>query len=454
MSEQKALIPLDGKLITGVDSGAIGKNFATLKNMRYSDGHPKSIGGMTKINTSALTTYLKIRNGIHYVKDQPSENHLLVQAYNTGLTASKVYQNTTAIPSQGNFSGTELWSDSTGAGLGRFSKAPNGEIAYCNGVDTCIYGGDEIPVGRFINYDPSGNFEYDYTDQVKNTLQDSKNVATVVGAGGGIDSNAMIILSLNNNVTDSSPTTPHTVTNNNVTFSTTTKVFGTHAAVFNRTTASLTIPDNDDLDFSGGTWTIDGRFRFDNLTSNRILFYQYTTVLKVAFTSGSEEPSVDDVVVGATGEATGIVDYVGLDTGTFAGGDAAGTLYIHTQTGTFEAENLNISGGTENVMSIGGNTSAAGTNYIKLYAGSAILKKVYLVVYECYGSGSIVVELGSSRNTINSDTWYHIEVVENSNDWYIFVDGALKGYLSDASRAKNYISTAYIGTDTSTYHKG
>lgn len=177
MAEHKD-IPLSGKLVTGEPS-SIGTNFRTLTNMEYSDTHIRTIQGMTKINTTALSTYLKTRNAIHFRKYQPSESHLLIQAYNTGETASQVLQNTTAIPSTGDFSGTALWTDSTGAGQGYFSDAPNGQVAYANGVDTCIWGGNEVPVAYFALYNPAGTSTWDYTEQVTNTKHDALNIATL-----------------------------------------------------------------------------------------------------------------------------------------------------------------------------------------------------------------------------------------------------------------------------------
>ena len=93
---------------------------------------------------------------------------------------------------------------------------------------------------------------------------------------GGLDSNTMLLLHLDNNVTDSSPTTPHTVTNNNVTFSTVTKVFGTHAAYFNGTTANLTVPDAADFDFSSGNFTIDLRCYVSDLAASHQIYYHGT----------------------------------------------------------------------------------------------------------------------------------------------------------------------------------
>lgn len=188
MPEDKALmpfhVPLDGKIILSSDPLIIGKNFRSLKNLRYTDSNPQGVGGMTKINTTALTTYLKIRNGFHYRKVQPAESHVLVQAYNTGLSASQVLQNITAIPSAGDFSGTALHTDSAGAGQGRFSDAPDGCMVYCNGVDTMAWGGDESRVASFIVVASDDSFSYDYTQEVNNTMTDSANVATITGKAG------------------------------------------------------------------------------------------------------------------------------------------------------------------------------------------------------------------------------------------------------------------------------
>ena len=151
--ERRYEIPLDGKLITGDDPAKIGPNFQSLINLRYSNKHPKGVGGMTKINTSVMNaTYLKARNGIHFRKSQPQESHVLTEAYNTGLTASRILQNVTAIPTAGAFSATALYTPATGASYGRWSQAPNGDVAYCNGSESCVWGGDEMEIGGFINY--------------------------------------------------------------------------------------------------------------------------------------------------------------------------------------------------------------------------------------------------------------------------------------------------------------
>lgn len=79
----------------------------------------------------------------------------------------------------------------------------------------------------------------------------------------------------------------------------------------------------------------------------------------VAFTSGGTyEISPGDTITGATSGATGIVEKITLSSGTWAGGNAAGTLYVHSVSGTFQAENLNV-GSNNNVATIAAAPSGA-----------------------------------------------------------------------------------------------
>lgn len=266
-------MPLDGKLITSVDPTMIGPNFQELKNLRYFDSNPRAIKGMSKVNITALSSHPKISNGFHFKKEQPAESHVLVQGFNAGETQSKVFQNTTAIPSAGDFEATALHTDS-GTGQGRFSEAPNGNVAYCNGEESLVWGGDEHFVSGFVNQDSDNSWAKDYTSQVQNTLTDTANVATLTKMSGDLPDNTGLLLHLDNNVTDSS-TTAHTVTNNNVTFTTTSK-FGTHAAVFDGSTSYLTVPDHADFDFSGRDWSIDFRVKPDVNIGLQTLYSQYT----------------------------------------------------------------------------------------------------------------------------------------------------------------------------------
>lgn len=82
-------------------------------------------------------------------------------------------------------------------------------------------------------------------------------------------------------------------------------------------------------------------------------------VYKVAFTSGSQPPQRGDVLEGATGGATARVWDVVVTSGSWAGGDAAGVLWLTDQDGTFQSENLdNVTSAAANVATIGSDTTA------------------------------------------------------------------------------------------------
>jgi hypothetical protein len=79
----------------------------------------------------------------------------------------------------------------------------------------------------------------------------------------------------------------------------------------------------------------------------------------LAYTGGGTYTIVPgDTITGATSGATATVESLTLTSGTWAGGNAAGTLSIYGQSGTFEAENLNV-GSNSNVATIAADASGA-----------------------------------------------------------------------------------------------
>ncbi len=279
---QRSIISLSGKLITSQDGITIGNNYKTLKNMRYRDTHPISINGMTKVQTNALTTYLKVRSASHLIKEQPAETHVLVQAYNTGLTASQVLQNTTAITSTGDFSATALWTDSSGAGIGQFSKATEGQVAYCNEVDSCIWGGNEMRCAAFITStaavtdtgfptDPK-----DFTSAITNTMQNSSNVAII---GGGNDSNTKFYCTCDGPTTFTDTAEggggAKTITAVNATVGTSVVALGYGAMLLNGTTAYCTTPDHPDFNLGVASFTIDLWANFSSTAGIQVLISQW-----------------------------------------------------------------------------------------------------------------------------------------------------------------------------------
>jgi hypothetical protein len=275
---------LTGKLFSSVDSTRLEQgtgqeivrdNFATLKNMRYHDNGIRGIRGMSKINSTAITTYIKPRVIHQFDKTQPEESHVLVQAFNTGLTASQVLQNTATVPATSDFSGTALHTDASDANGGRFANVLLGRVMYCNGSETLVWGGDEVRVTKFIVYDPNGTFLYDYTDKVQNTLSDTSNVATLKQVSG-IGSETMILFHFEDEASpfgSDDPGATHTATGQNgMDRSSADTYFDTYSALFDGSDDYMTIPDHTDFDLSSGTWTYECWINLDDLGSDGCIY--------------------------------------------------------------------------------------------------------------------------------------------------------------------------------------
>ena len=156
------------------DPAKIGpENFKLLQNLRYVDGGLEGVLGYTKINTTAIATYTKIWNGFHYRSNLNNLTFVLVHAVNPSTGQGIVYQNTTSIPDQGDFSAAAVHTDSKVNLLGRFSDAPGGAVAYCNGEENYIWNGGEMRVSGFFKCSSAvGAGPEDFTEEMNNTLTD------------------------------------------------------------------------------------------------------------------------------------------------------------------------------------------------------------------------------------------------------------------------------------------
>lgn len=255
------------KLITSADPTNVGENYSELTNMRYKDNSPPvGIDGMTKINTTQITDSPRIKSAIQFMKSQPEESHIIVQAWNSGESASELKINSTAIPNQGDFS--DVRSDDSNASTGAFAIAPIESLIYCNGTETLIWSGNEARSGAIYNIDIlSNSFKYDFTDPLSNNQTDSNNIATltsVTETDPSSDTDTKLLLHFENNKTDSG-STGHTVTLGSGTnnYSSSVYVFGAYSFYFNGST-HLAIADHADFNFSGGNWTIDTRLRIES----------------------------------------------------------------------------------------------------------------------------------------------------------------------------------------------
>lgn len=362
--------PLSGKMITSIDPVSIGENFQELTNTRYTNIYPKGIRGMSRVNpTTALTPKKHIRSVFHFHKDQPSESHLLVQAWNSTLDESAILQNTSTIGSTGDFSATTLLTETSGSAVGIFSNAPGGNVAYCNKTGSYIWGGSEMKIGSFVNYAPDDSFRYDYTEQVRNTLTTgAKNIATLYRVADTVDANTTLLLHLNGSSEDSSASS-HTVTTTGVTYSTARKVLGSGSASLDGSSAKFEIPDHANFNFNGGNFCVDARIYADSAATLNPIYHQSN--------------------IGATA-------------------------------------------------------------YSKLYTDSNGALR-----FQIYADGTTAsLNMRSPNSVIKADTWYHAEVNENGNNYYLFLDGTLQTTRSKATRARNYDASVDIGTDGSNYFNG
>ena len=96
---------------------------------------------------------------------------------------------------------------------------------------------------------------------------------------------------------------------------------------------------------------------FAELLEGDLIEARVGIVWSLSFTSGGTyEINVGDTIEGATGGATAHVAGVSVDMGSWAGGDAAGTLTLRRVTGTFQAENLDVDGNSDVAAIAGGPT--------------------------------------------------------------------------------------------------
>ncbi len=143
-----------------------------------------------------------------------------------------------------------------------------------------------------------------------------------------------------------------------------------------------------------GIWTFDdNQYAFrDNVGATAGIMHKSTTAGWVAvahartlsFTSGGTFEILEGATItGATSGATGIVRRIVVTSGTWGAGTAAGRMVLDTQSGTFQAEDLNV-GANLNVATIAGNSAAhafpAGGRYEFVnhnFYASASMRRMY-----------------------------------------------------------------------------
>jgi hypothetical protein len=242
---------MTGKLIEALDPVVVGENFRELKNLRPTGTHKRAVAGMTKITSSPLTFEdtqgrpAKIRNSIHFVKEEPYESHVVVEAYNYAENSLRLYTLDGDAPNPDDFGdllysvaepwaantvtpkgravfprtfngcyyecikagtthgttepewpttplatiadNTAVWICREGTLHGAFSLTTDGSLVYANSHDILIWPGDEHKAGAVVNASatafplPDMDDMFDFTDHLQNTFTDDQNVAIVTG---------------------------------------------------------------------------------------------------------------------------------------------------------------------------------------------------------------------------------------------------------------------------------
>ena len=152
---------------------------------------------------------------------------------------------------------------------------------------------------------------------------------------------------------------------------------------------------------------------------------------ELSFTSGGTYVIAEgNTITGATSTATAVITRVVLESGSFAGGDAAGRLIFASQTSTFVAENLDV-GGNLNVATIAGDSSAItllpGGRYEMVrenFGGLAGTLRIYGADGVNRGfefDGTVFVPIDS---TMATDTPKH--VIAHKNHLFFSFDGSVQ----------------------------
>jgi hypothetical protein len=254
-----------------------------IQNLRKDGKHFKGVKGHTKVNTTSLSD-LYVVNGFHFRKDQPQESHVIVYAGDaTTPTTGNLYQNTTAIPTAGDFSSTVLYTPTAFTDTFRFSNAPAGNMVSSNAAETLIWGGNELPETAFFTSSASVLYtltnSLNFSDILNNSSQAADQVARL---SIGIDSYVKLLIhagevdgTAGTSIIDSSGSS-HTITAvGDAQVDTAFQKFGTGSVLFDGTGDYLTVPDHADWYFAAAPFTIDTWVRFNSITGVLGIVGQY-----------------------------------------------------------------------------------------------------------------------------------------------------------------------------------
>jgi hypothetical protein len=264
------ILPFNGKLIQSDDPTQIGTNFQTLQNLRYTDSHIKGVGGMTKINSTVLSSYPHVRNAHHFNKNNPVENHVLLHTFSVGDATPVIIQTTAPIPSTGGFFEATPVISLTSSNAGFFATVPGDSIIFANGDQTLIWGGTETQIAAFMTSASTPvvatlTNPNDYSDILSNTRQTADQVATLSRSDGTDTFTKLLIHAdgVHGGTTFTDSATAKVVSQGGAAYtSTSQQKFGT-ASVYMDGASYLSTADHADWNFGTGNFTIDFWVRWE-----------------------------------------------------------------------------------------------------------------------------------------------------------------------------------------------
>lgn len=149
-------------------------NYADVENVRYTKTGVNVCFGYTKVNVTTALTKVNGLSGFQLRTPFTQKSYIVTQQFDNSLLNGELRLHKAAPPATGDFESTALHTDASGAGLGRFTEAPDNNLVYCNGVETKIFAGDESSIGVFLYTGGVSGLTittpYDYTDRIRDNL--------------------------------------------------------------------------------------------------------------------------------------------------------------------------------------------------------------------------------------------------------------------------------------------
>ena len=207
-------------------------------------------------------------------------SYVLMAGHNDAAGESGVIQNKTAIPSAGEFEAT-LHENVANASRGRFSHAPNGNIAYSNSKETAIWSGDEMRIGAFLTSTAAVTASTltnpkDYTEKVNNGLLTTSEIVTI---GGQTDTFTELLLHADEadagtTIVDSSASS-HTISPLGDAQADDAQSKWGNSVYFDGTGDYFTAPDHADWATAAGDFTVDFWVNMESSGAARGFFGQW-----------------------------------------------------------------------------------------------------------------------------------------------------------------------------------